>query len=181
LADDLFEHDGQITKRPIRAASLSALSPRRGELLWDIGGGSGSISIEWMLAHPSIRAIAIEHDPERVARIHRNAQRFGVPGLQVVEGRAPDALQDLPQPNAIFVGGGGSEAGVMDAAIAALKPGGRLVANSVTLEMEAVLLVLHARLGGELAQMSVVRAVPVGSMSGWRPAMPVMQWSWMKP
>jgi len=181
LADDLFEHDGQITKRAIRAATLSALSPRRGELLWDIGAGSGSISIEWMLAHPSMRAIAIEHEPERAARIRRNASCFGVPGLQLVEGRAPNALVDLPPPDAIFVGGGGSDEGVMDTAIAALKPGGRLVANSVTLEMEAVLLAFHARLGGELTRLAIARATPIGGMNGWRPAMPVTQWAWVKP
>ncbi|GHD08614.1 precorrin-6y C5,15-methyltransferase (decarboxylating) subunit CbiE [Tianweitania populi] len=181
LADDLFEHDGQITKRAIRAATLSALAPRRGELLWDVGAGSGSIAIEWMLAHPSLRAIAVEHEPERAARIRRNAAHFGVPGLTLVEGRAPDALADLPQPDAIFVGGGGSDAGTMDAVIAALKPGGRLVANSVTLEMEAVLLALHAQHGGELTQFAVTRASAIGSMSGWRPAMPVVQWSWVKP
>lgn len=181
LADDLFEHDGQITKRAIRAATLAALSPRRGELLWDIGAGSGSIAIEWMLAHPSLRAIAVEHEPERATRIRRNAGQFGVPGLQIVEGRAPDALQHLPQPDAIFVGGGGSDEGVMDAAIAALKPKGRLVANSVTLEMEALLLALHARLGGELTQLSVSRAAPIGGMRGWRPSMPVVQWEWVKP
>ncbi|MBS9720587.1 precorrin-6y C5,15-methyltransferase (decarboxylating) subunit CbiE [Tianweitania sp. BSSL-BM11] len=181
LADDLFEHDGQITKRPIRAATLSALAPRRGELLWDVGAGSGSVAIEWMLAHPSMRAIAVEHEPERVARIRCNATRFGVPGLKLVEGRVPDALSHLPQPDAIFVGGGGSDEGTMDAVVAALKPGGRLVANSVTLEMEAVLLALHARLGGDLIQVSVARASKIGSMSGWRPSMPVMQWMWVKP
>ncbi|HEV7415608.1 MAG TPA: precorrin-6y C5,15-methyltransferase (decarboxylating) subunit CbiE [Tianweitania sediminis] len=181
LADDLFEHDGQITKRAIRAATLSALSPRRGELLWDVGAGSGSISIEWMLSHPSMRAIAIEHVPERAERIRRNAHQFGVPGLKIAEGRAPEALHDLPRPDAIFVGGGGSDHGTVDAAIAALKPGGRLVANSVTLEMEAVLLSHYARLGGELTQMATARATPVGSMSGWRPAMPVLQWAWVKP
>ena len=181
LADDLFEHDGQITKRAIRAATLSALAPRRGELLWDVGAGSGSIAIEWMLAHPSMRTIAVEHEPERAARIRRNAAQFGVPSLKLVEGRAPDALANLPQPDAIFVGGGGSDAGTMDAVIAALKPGGRLVANSVTLEMEAVLLALHARFGGELTKLSVARASAIGSMSGWRPAMPVVQWIWVKP
>ncbi len=181
LADDLFEHDGQITKRAIRAVTLSALAPRRGELLWDIGAGSGSVAVEWMLAHPSMRAIAVEHEPDRVARIRRNAGRFGVPGLKLVEGRAPAVLEELPPPDAIFVGGGGSDAGTMDGVIAALKPGGRLVANSVTLEMEAVLLSLHARLGGELNQLSVSRASPIGNMKGWRPSMPVVQWSWVKP
>lgn len=180
LADALFEHDGQITKREIRALTLSALSPRRGELLWDIGAGSGSISIEWMLADPSMRATAIEAHAERAARIRRNAARFGVPGLVLVEGEAPAALKGLPQPDAIFIGGGGSEPGVFDAAVEALKPGGRLVANAVTLEMEAVLLAAQAKLGGNLIRMDVARAAPVGSMQGWKPAMPVTQWSWTK-
>lgn len=181
LADDLFEHDGQITKREIRAVTLSALAPRRGELLWDIGGGSGSISIEWMLCHPSLRAIAIEANAERAARIERNAKSCGVPGLMVVHGTAPDALTGLAVPDAIFVGGGGSEPGVFDAAIAALRPGGRLVANAVTLEMEALLLMRHAALGGDLIRLQVSRAAPVGNMTGWRPAMPVTQWNWVKP
>jgi precorrin-6B C5,15-methyltransferase / cobalt-precorrin-6B C5,C15-methyltransferase len=180
LDDGLFEHDGQITKREVRAVTLSALAARRGELLWDIGGGSGSISVEWMLAHAAMRAIAIEANAERADRIAQNAARFGVPGLRVVTGSAPGALDGLPQPDAIFVGGGGSDAGVMEAAIAALKPGGRLVANAVTLEMEAVLLVLQARLGGSLIRIDIARAAPVGGMQGWRSAMPVTQWSWVK-
>lgn len=181
MPDELFENDGQLTKREIRAVTLSSLAPRSSELLWDIGGGSGSISIEWMLRDPSMRAIAIETVPERAARITRNAAACGVPGLIIVEGRAPEALGGLPTPDAIFVGGGGSEPGVMDATIAALPSGGRLVANAVTLEMEALLLSLQARLGGELIRLSVSRAVPVGTMQGWRPAMPVTQWSWVKP
>lgn len=181
LDDGLFEHDGQITKREVRALTLSALAPRRGELLWDIGAGSGSIGIEWMLADASLRAIAIEGQAERAARIRRNAQNFGVPGLAVVEGTAPAALAGLAAPDAVFIGGGGSEAGVMDAAFAGLKPGGRLVANAVTTEMEAVLLAHHARLGGSLVRIDIVRAAPVGQMTGWRPAMPVTQWRWVKP
>ncbi len=178
--DSLFEHDGQITKREIRALTLSALSPRRGELLWDIGAGSGSIGIEWMLADPSMKAIAIEAHPERAARIRRNATRFGVPGLVLIEGEAPAALNGLPQPDTIFIGGGGSEPGVFDAAVEALKPGSRLVANAVTLEMEAVLLSAQAKLGGSLIRLEVSRAAPVGSMQGWKPAMPVTQWTWTK-
>jgi precorrin-6Y C5,15-methyltransferase (decarboxylating) len=180
LDDALFEHDGQITKREIRALTLSALSPRRGELLWDIGAGSGSIGIEWMLADPSMKAIAIEAHPERAARIRRNASRFGVPELILAEGEAPAALAGLPQPDTIFIGGGGSEPGVFDAAVAALKPGGRMVANAVTLEMEAVLLAAQAKLGGNLIRMEVSRAAPVGAMQGWKPAMPVTQWTWIK-
>jgi precorrin-6Y C5,15-methyltransferase (decarboxylating) len=181
LDDALFEHDGQITKREIRALTLSALAPKRGELLWDIGAGSGSIAIEWMLADPSLRAIAIEGHAERAARIRRNAGHFGVPGLSIVEGTAPQALAGLAAPDAVFIGGGGSEAGVMETAIAALKLGGRLVANAVTTEMEAVLLAHHARLGGSLIRIDIARASPVGQMTGWRPAMPVTQWRWVKP
>lgn len=181
LDDSLFEHDGQITKREIRAVTLSSLAPRRGELLWDIGAGSGSIGIEWMLSHPSLRAIAIEQHPDRAERIARNADAFGVPGLEVMIGVAPAAFEGLPTPDAIFVGGGGSEAGVFEAAMEALKPGGRLVANAVTLEMEAVLLDANARFGGSMLRLEVSRVAAVGSMSGWRPAMPVTQWSWVKP
>ncbi|MBZ9765782.1 precorrin-6y C5,15-methyltransferase (decarboxylating) subunit CbiE [Mesorhizobium sp. CA6] len=181
LADHLFEHDGQITKREIRAITLSALAPRRGELLWDIGAGSGSIGIEWMLAHSSLRAIAIEANAERAARIYRNAAHCGVPGLVVIEGAAPKALAKLETPDAIFIGGGGSDAGVLEKAIKALRPGGRLVANAVTLEMEALLLDQHNRRGGDLTRIALSRAAPVGSMQAWRPAMPVTQWSWVKP
>ncbi|MDH7803115.1 MULTISPECIES: precorrin-6y C5,15-methyltransferase (decarboxylating) subunit CbiE [unclassified Rhizobium] len=181
LDDSLFEHDGQITKREIRAVTLSTLAPRRGEFLWDVGAGSGSIGIEWMLSHPSLRAIAIEQHPERAERIARNAEAFGVPGLEVLIGAAPAAFEGLPQPDAIFIGGGGSETGVLEGAMEVLKPGGRLVANAVTLEMEALLLDAHARLGGSMIRLDVSRVVAVGSMSGWRPAMPVTQWSWVKP
>ena len=181
LRDDLFEHDGQITKREVRAITLSSLAPRRGELLWDIGAGSGSISIEWMLADPSMRAVAIEADPERAARIRRNASACGVPGLQIVEGSAPQALAGLPAPDAIFIGGGGTDEGVLDAAIAALPANGRLVANAVTLEMEALLLA-DMRASAANWSASQLRAKRrSASMKGWRPAMPVTQWSWVKP
>jgi precorrin-6Y C5,15-methyltransferase (decarboxylating) len=180
LDDDLFEHDGQITKRDIRAVTISALAPRHGELLWDIGAGSGSVGIEWMLCDPSLKTIAIEQSGERALRVARNARAFGVPGLAIVEGAAPAALMSLPQADAIFIGGGGSEPGVLDAAIAALKQGGRLVANAVTLEMESLLLAEHARRGGTLTRIEISRAAPVGTMSGWRPAMPVTQWRWIK-
>ncbi len=180
LPDGLFAHDGQITKREVRALTLSALAPRRGELLWDIGAGSGSVAIEWLLADPAQRAIAIEADPVRANRIAENARAFGVPGLQVVTGLAPQALAGLAQPDAIFVGGGGSEPGVMDAAMAALRPGGRLVANAVTTEMEMLLLDLHRRHGGALTRLEIARASPVGTMTGWRPAMPITQWLWQR-
>src|SRR5690606_33197301 len=163
------------------ALTLSALAPRRGERLWDIGAGSGSIGIEWMLADPSLTAIAIEADATRAARIRYNAGRFGVPALAVVEGAAPAALAALAAADAVFIGGGGSEPGVMAAALAGLRPGGRLVANAVTTEMERVLLDHHARLGGSLIRIDIARAAPVGRMTGWRPAMPVTQWHWRKP
>jgi precorrin-6Y C5,15-methyltransferase (decarboxylating) len=180
LADDLFEHDGQITKREIRAVTLSSLAPRRGELLWDIGAGSGSVGIEWMLADPTMRAIAIERRPDRAARARRNAAAFGVPGLEIVEGAAPATLNGLAPPDAIFIGGG-AEAGVLDAATRALRTGGRLVVNAVTLETEALLLARHAAFGGELIRIAMSRAGEVGEKTGWRAAMPVTQWLWTKP
>ena len=175
----MFEHDGQITKREIRAVTLSSLAPRRGELLWDIGAGSGSVAIEWMLADPSLRAIAIERRPDRAARIRRNAAAFGVPGLEVVEGEAPEVLGSLPKPDAIFIGGGANAA--FDAARSMLRVGGRLVVNAVTLETEALLLARHATLGGELARLAITRADAIGGKTGWRPAIPVTQWTWIKP
>jgi precorrin-6B C5,15-methyltransferase / cobalt-precorrin-6B C5,C15-methyltransferase len=181
LADNLFEHDGQITKREVRAVTLSSLAPCRGELLWDIGAGSGSVAIEWMLADPSLRAIAIEQRADRAARIRRNAAAFGVPGLEVVEGAAPTVLSGLATPDAVFVGGGATDAGVLDSAARALRPGGRLVVNAVTLETEALLLARQATLGGELIRIAITRADAVGQMNGWRPAMPVTQWLWTKP
>jgi precorrin-6B C5,15-methyltransferase / cobalt-precorrin-6B C5,C15-methyltransferase len=181
LADDLFEHDGQITKREVRAVTLSSLAPRRGELLLDIGAGSGSVAIEWMLIDPAMRGVAIEKDADRAARIRRNAAAFGVPGLEIVEGSAPAALSGLPQPDAIFIGGGAGDPGAIDAAARALRAGGRLVVNAVTLETEALLLARHAALGGELIRIGISRAAPVGGKTGWRAAMPVTQWLWTKP
>lgn len=181
LDDAWFENDGQLTKSEIRALTLSALRPRAGQRLWDIGAGAGSVSIEWMLRHPSLHATAIEAQPERAARIGRNAARLGVPGLRVAQGSAPLALDGLPAPDAIFIGGGVSEPGLLDRAIGDLRPGGRLVANVVTLQGEAVLLAAFARLGGSLKRLSVARADPVGTLHGWRPAMPVTQWAWTKP
>jgi precorrin-6Y C5,15-methyltransferase (decarboxylating) len=187
LPDGLFEHDGQITKREIRAVTLSALAPRRGEFLWDIGAGSGSVAIEWMLADPTLRAVAVEMRADRAARIRRNAAAFGVPALDVIESEAPGALANLSRPDAVFVGGGAGDAGVLDAAVTALPSGGRLVVNAVTLATEGVLLARHAALGGELTRIAVSRAGPVGhdvpsqSPSAWRPAMLVTQWMWVKP
>jgi precorrin-6Y C5,15-methyltransferase (decarboxylating) len=180
LPDALFEHNGQITKRELRAVTLSSLAPLRGELLWDIGAGSGSVAIEWMLADVSMRAIAIETRADRAARIARNAAAFGVPALELVEGQAPETLSGLPQPDAVFIGGGAGDARVVDAAIAALRAGGRLVVNAVTIETEAALVARHADLGGELIRIAVSRAEPVGGKMAWRPALPVTQWIWVK-
>ncbi len=181
LPDDWFEHDGQITRRAMRAVTLSALAPRRGELLWDIGAGSGSVSIEWMLADPSHRAIAIERDPARAARIGRNALSLGVPDLRIVEGAAPDILQGLPRPDAIFVGGSATRDGVLDAAWSALESGGRLVVNAVTIETQAELTHRFNTQGGELMSFNFARADKVGRFHGWRAAMPVVQWAIVKP
>jgi precorrin-6Y C5,15-methyltransferase (decarboxylating) len=181
LADDLFEHDGQITKREVRAVTLSSLAPRRGERLWDIGAGAGSVAIEWMLADPTMRAVAIERHAERAARIRRNVAAFGVPGLEIVEGPAPAALAGREPPDAIFIGGGASDAGVLDAAAGALRVGGRLVVNAMTLETEALLIARHAALGGEIIRIAISRAGAVGEKTGWRAAIPVTQWAWTKP
>jgi precorrin-6Y C5,15-methyltransferase (decarboxylating) len=181
LPDDLFEHDGQITKREIRAVTLSSLAPRRGALLWDIGASSGSVAIEWMLADPAMRAIAIEARADRAARIARNAAAFGVPALELIEGTAPAALDGLPTPDAIFVGGGAGDAGVLDVAAQALRPGGRFVVNAVTLQTEALLLGRHSAFGGELIRLAISRAQSIGDKTGWRAAMLVTQWIWKKP
>jgi precorrin-6B C5,15-methyltransferase / cobalt-precorrin-6B C5,C15-methyltransferase len=180
LDDALFEHDGQITKREIRAITLSALAPKRGELLWDIGAGAGSVAIEWMLADPSLRAVAVEARPDRAARIARNAAAFGVAGLEIVEGAAPEALAQLEAPDAVFIGGGASTPGVIETCIAALKPGGRLVVNAVTLETEADLVARYAALGGRFTRIALSRADRIGNKTGWRAAMPVTQWLWEK-
>jgi len=180
-AESFFENDGQITKREIRAPALAALAPTRGALLWDIGAGSGSIGLEWMLLDPANRTIAIEPHEERAERIARNAAALGVPGLEVVRGAAPEALAPLPRPDAIFIGGGASRPGVIDAAIAALPPGGRLVIHAVTLETEAVLFRCLQEHGGDLIRLSVSRAEPLGTFHAWRQALPVVQWSWIKP
>jgi precorrin-6Y C5,15-methyltransferase (decarboxylating) len=180
LPDQLFEHDGQLTKREIRAVTLSALAPRAGELLWDVGAGSGSVSIEWLLRHPSTRAVAIERDPARAARAARNAADLGVPRLDVVTGTAPDSLAGLPAPDAVFIGGGGT-AETIDAGWAALNSGGRLVANAVTLQTERILLAAQHRLGGALTRLSVERLDAVGGRLAFRPALTVTQWGATKP
>ncbi|MFC9328203.1 precorrin-6y C5,15-methyltransferase (decarboxylating) subunit CbiE [Kitasatospora sp. NPDC057015] len=181
LPDDAYESDGQLTKRHVRAATLATLAPAPGELLWDVGGGSGSIAVEWLRAHRDCRAVSIERDPVRAGRITRNAAALGVPGLRVVTGPAPAALAGLPTPDAVFVGGGLTAPGLLEACWAALAPGGRLVANTVTLESEALLTEWYRRWGGDLLRLAVAHAVPVGGFTGWRQAMPVTQWSAVKP
>ena len=181
LPDEAYEDDGQLTKRDVRAVTLARLGPLPGELLWDVGAGAGSIGIEWMRTHPSCRAVAVEARADRSARIAANATRLGVPGLQVVEGRAPEALAGLPAPDAVFVGGGATTDGLLDACWAALPAGGRMVVNAVTVESEAVLAGWFGRVGGELVRIGVQRAEPVGSFTGWKAAMPVTMWSARKP
>jgi len=177
LPDTAYEHDGQLTKRDLRASALARLAPQPGQLLWDVGAGAGSVGIEWMRAHPTCRAVAVEADPARAARIARNAGALGVPGLVVVEGRAPDALVDLPVPDAVFVGGGATAPGLIDACLRALPAGGRLVVHGVTLETESVLGAAYAEHGGELTRIAVETAAPVGSFTGWTPARAVTQWA----
>ena len=180
LPDDAFDSDGTMTKREVRAATLAKLVPLPGQLLWDVGLGNGSVAIEWMRAAKGARAVGIEPRADRRARAAANALALGVPGLQIVAGEVPDALAGLPAPDAVFLGGGLSEA-AFDAAWAALRPGGRLVANAVTLEAQGLLLALYARHGGDLAKIAVSRAEPVGRLTGWRAAMEVTQWSQWKP
>ncbi|MGH7045484.1 MAG: precorrin-6y C5,15-methyltransferase (decarboxylating) subunit CbiE [Stellaceae bacterium] len=173
LPDAAFEHDGQLTKRTVRAMTLAHLAPSPGELLWDVGAGAGSIGIEWMRCHPSCRAIAIEADATRCGLIEHNRRRLGTPGLRIVHGRAPQALDGLETPDAIFVGGGLSEHQLIERCWQELPPLGRLVANAVTLQSEAVLALWRQRTGGELTRISVAHAGPLGRYDVWRLAMPV--------
>ena len=179
LPDDAFVHDGKMTKREVRALTLANLMPARGETLWDIGTGCGSVAIEWMRAAPDALAIGIDPNPKRLEMARRNAETLGAPRLRLIEGAAPEALTNLPHPSAIFIGGGLSEA-VADRALDTLPTSGRLVANAVTLESEATLTALHARHGGTLTRLAVQRAEPVGRLHGWRAAMPVTQWALTK-
>jgi precorrin-6Y C5,15-methyltransferase (decarboxylating) len=173
LPDNAFKHDGQITKRDIRAITLARLAPTPGELLWDVGAGSGSIGIEWMRAHPSCRALAIEADDGRQQLIEHNRDALGVPGLQLIRGRAPQALEGLERPDAIFIGGGVTREGVLDACWAALKPGGRLIANAVTLQSEMALMAWREQHGGELTRIHIAQAQPLGDFDTWRQALPI--------
>ncbi|KQS60540.1 precorrin-6Y methyltransferase [Geodermatophilus sp. Leaf369] len=177
LPDGAYENDGQLTKNEVRAVTLSRLAAVPGQLLWDVGAGAGSIGIEWMRTHPSCRAVAVESVQERAERIVRNATRLGVPHLRVVHGRAPEVFGRLAPPDAVFVGGGATTPLLLDACWDALREGGRMVVNAVTVQSEAVLADWHARFGGELVRISVQRGEPVGGFTGWKPAMPVTIWS----
>ncbi len=181
LPDDWFENDGQLTKREVRALTLSSLAPKRGQHLWDIGCGSGSVGIEWMLADASCRATGVEKNPERAARAARNALSLGVPGLRIETGDIAALLDQLAPPHAVFIGGGAREPELIDRVWAMLPAGGRLAINAVTLETEALLLAQYARKGGSLTRISIDRADPVGGLTGWRPAMPVTHWLAVKP
>lgn len=183
LDDSLFEHDGQLTKREVRTITLSALAPRHGELLWDVGLGAGSIAIEWLLRHPSLRAIGIEAEPARAASAARNAAALGTPDLEIVPKRAPEAFAGLPSPDAIFVGGGLSAPDLFEKAWQALKPGGRLVANAVSLQSEAQLIGYLQKHGGELVRLDVSKAgkAGTGNVFVWRTAAPIVQWRARKP
>ncbi|WP_344805362.1 precorrin-6y C5,15-methyltransferase (decarboxylating) subunit CbiE [Microlunatus ginsengisoli] len=178
LPDEAFEHDGQLTKRDVRAAVLARLAPRPGELLWDLGAGAGSVAIEWCRAHPSCAAVAVERDADRVERIRRNAARLGVPELRVVgaDTALAETFDGLPAPHAVFVGGG-ADAELLDRAWAALPAGGRLVVAAVTIETEQLLVSRQDRLGGELIRISVQQVEPLGRYRGWRPARPVVLWA----
>ncbi|MGQ0841721.1 precorrin-6y C5,15-methyltransferase (decarboxylating) subunit CbiE [Actinokineospora sp.] len=176
LPDDVYEHDGQITEREVRAVTVAALAPEPGQLLWDVGAGSGSVGIEWLRSHPACRAVAVEPRADRADRIERNALSLGVPGLRLVRGSAPAALASLPAPDAVFVGGGATAPGVLPACWAALRPGGRLVVNAVTVESEALVAQWRTDVGGELTRLAVNRAEPIDGVIGWRPLLPVTQW-----
>lgn len=181
LPDDWLEHDGQLTKREIRALTLSSLRPSAGALLWDVGCGSGAISIEWLLAHPQTRAIALESDPARAARATRNAERLGVPRLCVQVGHAPEALADLPRPDAVFLGGGMRDPALIETAWAALATGGRLVTNAIALESQQTVTAAWQRHGGTLTRVVIERLGTVGRLHAFRPAMPVLHWVAVKP
>ena len=175
LPDRAFENDGQLTKREIRVQTVSALDPRPGALLWDVGAGSGSVAIEWLLSERTCAAIAVEREADRCARIARNAAALGVPRLKVQQGAAPEALELLPVPGAVFIGGGLSLPGLIETCWARLAPGGTLVANAVTVAGEAILADWGARHEGTMTRLAVSRARPVGRHLAWRPLMPVTQ------
>jgi precorrin-6Y C5,15-methyltransferase (decarboxylating) len=177
LPDDAFESDGALTKRHVRAITLAALAPAPGQLLWDVGAGSGSIGIEWLRAEPTARAIAIDSRPDRAERAERNAASLGVPHLDVRSAEAPGALEVLDPPDAVFVGGGLSVPGLLDACWQRLAPGGRIVANAVTLEGEHAIAAQHDRRGGTLTRIAIEHAEPLGGFTAWRAQRPVVQWA----
>jgi precorrin-6B C5,15-methyltransferase / cobalt-precorrin-6B C5,C15-methyltransferase len=179
LPDEAFDHDGQLTKRDLRASALARLMPRPGELLWDVGAGAGSIAIEWLRSDLGCRAIAIEHNLDRVKRIRGNAEALGVPDLEVLHAEAPGALTALSRPHAVFVGGGATRE-TLERSWSALRPGGRLVVHAVTQETEMIMVDCWKRYGGELARLSVEYLEPIGRYHGWRPARAVVQWSAVK-
>ena len=181
LSDDAFRHDGQLTKRDVRAVTLARLAPCPGQLLWDVGAGCGSIGIEWMRAHPSCRALAIEADSGRQAHIEHNRDALGVPGLQLVRGRAPDALDGLERPDAVFIGGGVTVPGILEQCWAQLRPGGRLVANAVTVQSELTLVQFRAEHGGDLTRLQVAHAQALGAFDTWRQALPITLLDLVKP
>jgi precorrin-6Y C5,15-methyltransferase (decarboxylating) len=181
LPDSAFSHDGQLTKRDVRAITLARLAPVPGELLWDVGAGSGSIGIEWMRAHPGCRALAIEADEGRQQLIEHNRDALGVPGLQLIRGSAPQALDGLERPDAIFIGGGVTRDGVLDTCWARLKPGGRLIANAVTLQSEMTLMAWREQHGGELTRIHIAQAQPLGDFDTWRQALPITLLDVVKP
>lgn len=176
LPDTAYQHDGQLTKYEVRAVTLAALAPLPGQLLWDVGAGCGSIGIEWIRSDRRCRAIAIEQHPNRLQYIADNAIALGTPHLKIVAGKAPDVLKNLPQPNAIFIGGGLITAGLFETCWQALLPGGRLVANAVTVESEQMVFQGQSKLGGELTRIAIQRAEPVGKFLGWKAMAPVTQW-----
>jgi precorrin-6B C5,15-methyltransferase / cobalt-precorrin-6B C5,C15-methyltransferase len=178
LPDQAFAHDGQITKHGIRAVTLAALAPRPGQRLWDVGAGSGSIAVEWCRSWPSCTAVAFERDERRRLNIRHNAAAFGV--SIDIRGEAPDAFGGAEAPSAIFIGGGLTTPGLLDACLDSLSAGGRLVANAVTAESEAVLAQAHSRVGGELHRFQHYHGEPLGDFTGWRPQMPVTQWVFAK-
>jgi precorrin-6B C5,15-methyltransferase / cobalt-precorrin-6B C5,C15-methyltransferase len=179
LPDDAFVHDGQITKQTVRAVTLAALASRPGELLWDVGAGAGSIAVEWCRSQPGCAAVTFERDELRRKRIRFNAAAFGV--RVDVRGAAPDDFDGAPDPAAIFIGGGLTQPGLLDACFDRLPAGGRLVANAVTAESEAVIAQWYLRLDGELRRFQHYHGEPLGKFTGWRPAMPVTQWAVTKP
>lgn len=178
--DNAYEHDGQLSKRELRALALAALRPAPGQLLWDLGAGAGSVAVEWALHDPRCTAVAVERDPERAARITRNAHAAGVGRLRVVTSDVAAAIDGLPTPDAVFLGGGISTE-VIERCWAALSPGGRIVAHTVTLDTEQVIIDAHHRFGGELRRIMIDRAEPLGRYLAWRPARPVVEWSATRP